>query len=66
MTLQLPGDIDKEAEAKKGLVKLMLSRRGGISTTTTTMMIAEGEVQHGQRLGGKGGKGTTKVMIVGG
>jgi len=24
MTLQLPGDIDKEAEAKKGLVKLML------------------------------------------
>ncbi len=24
MTLQLPGDIDKEAEAKKGLIKLML------------------------------------------
>ncbi len=26
----------------------------------------EGEVQRGQRLGGKGDKGTTKVMIAGG
>jgi hypothetical protein len=29
-------------------------------------MIAEGEVQHMQRLGGKGDKGTTKVTIAGG
>ena len=38
MTLQLPGDIDKEAEAKKGLVKLMLFHvRGNIDIEAITM-----------------------------
>jgi hypothetical protein len=36
MTLQLPGDIDKEAKAKKGLVKLMLFHiRGDIDINAT-------------------------------
>jgi hypothetical protein len=38
MTLQLPGDIDKEAEAKKGLVKLMLFHvRGTIDIDAITV-----------------------------
>ena len=38
MTLQLPGDIDKEAEAKKGLVKRMLFHvRGNINIEAITM-----------------------------
>jgi hypothetical protein len=38
MTLQLPGDIDKEAEAKKGLVKLMLFHvRGNVDIEATSV-----------------------------
>jgi len=38
MTLQLPGDIDKEAEAKKGIVKLMLFHiRGNIDIDAITV-----------------------------
>ncbi len=38
MTLQLPGDIDKEAEAKKGVVKLMLFHiRGNIDIDAITV-----------------------------
>jgi hypothetical protein len=38
MTLQLPGDIDKEAEAKEGLVKLMLFHvRGNVDIEATSV-----------------------------
>ncbi len=44
-----------------------MGREGGVGGESTMMTkIAEGEVQHGQRLGGKGDKGMTEVMIAGG